>query len=162
MDYDESLLRLQIQLKKRDEKMVINIRAEIFKDVQDEIIVHAAHYERVEDKWMHLANVSASVCNLMSRQKANPIVKMIMKEILKNSNIPSGCPIKKGMYYLKDFMINDDLLPPFLPTGKFMSLVKINRLTAEGIEVPAVKMTSYADMKNNNENAGGMPFKFRK
>jgi hypothetical protein len=156
LDYDESLMRLQIQLKKRDEKMVVNIRGELFKDLNEPLIVHAAHYEKIDDDWL---NATASVCNIMSRQKSHPVLKMILKELLKNSNLPTGCPVKKGLYYLKDFMLNDDLLPPFLPTGRFMSLVKVSRLTEEG-EVPAMKITVYADMKNTNENNGGAPFKF--
>lgn len=143
-------MNLQIQLTKREGKMVVNIRGEVFEDVNDPLIVHVAHYEKVKGEYLHHANASVSACNVMGRFKNHPILKFILSQLMKSSNIPFGCPIKKGVYFIKDFMLNDDLLPPFIPTGSFMSLARITRVV-DGEEVPALKITVYVDIENTNE-----------
>lgn len=142
-------MNLQIQLKKRDGKMVVNIRGEVFEDVTDPIILHVAHYEKVDGEFVHHMNASVSVCNVMGRFKNHPILKFIMSQMMKSSNIPFGCPIKKGVYFVKDFMINDDLMPPFIPTGSFMSMSKIVRMVKDQ-EVPAMRITVFLDIENMN------------
>lgn len=46
---------------------------------------------------------------------------------------------------MKDFSLNEDLLPPFLPIGSFMSKIRVAR-SVEGEELPIVRVTLYADI----------------
>jgi hypothetical protein len=54
---------------------------------------------------------------------------------------------------MKDFSVNDDLLPPFIPTGSFMSKVQVNRLV-NGEELLVVKMTVLIDIDFAKERKG--------
>lgn len=145
MEFDENLVSLEVNMKRADDKTIVNVRAEQFEDIEDPIIVHVSHFERVDNEYQHLVNTSINVCNLMSRVKTHPILRIVLKELLKASNFPTACPIKKGLYYMKDFSLNDDLLPPFLPIGTFMSKVRITRLVDEE-EIPITKITIYVDI----------------
>jgi hypothetical protein len=51
---------------------------------------------------------------------------------------------------MKDFSVNDDLLPPFLPIGNFMCKMRIAR-SIDGEESPMVGMTVYMDIDNAKE-----------
>lgn len=51
---------------------------------------------------------------------------------------------------MKDFSINDDLLPPFLPTGNFMCKIRVTRL-ADGEETTMVGMTMYTNIEIGKE-----------
>lgn len=97
LEYDESLLSLDIQMKRNtnDDKTVVNVRAEQFEDIEDPIIIHVSHFERVNSEYQHLINTSVNVCNVMSRVKSHPIVRLILKELLRSSNFPTNCPVKK-------------------------------------------------------------------
>ena len=52
---------------------------------------------------------------------------------------------------MKDFSLNDDLLPPFLPIGSFMSMVEITRMTKDEEKVPMMKMTIFMDIDDAKE-----------
>jgi len=104
-----------------------------------------SHYEKDKKEYQHLLNTSVNVCNIMSRIKTHPILRIVLKELMKTSNFPTACPIKKGLYYMKDFALNEELLPPFLPEGSFMSKSRITRVI-NGEEVPLLKITVYVDI----------------
>lgn len=95
MEFDENLVNMDVQMKRSGDTTVVNARAEQFEDINDPIIVHVSHYERVDNDYQHLVNTSVNVCNIMSRMKTHPILRIVMKELLKSSNIPTACPIKK-------------------------------------------------------------------
>jgi len=39
LEYDENLMSVDVQMKKRDDKTVINIKSELFEDVEEQLIV---------------------------------------------------------------------------------------------------------------------------
>lgn len=57
---------------------------------------------------------------------------------------------------MKDFSINEDLLPPFLPIGNFMSKLLIAR-SVDGDEDTIVGMTIYMNIDSAKERKN---FKF--
>lgn len=165
LEYDESLLNIDIQLKRSLDKTVVNVRAEQYNDIEDPLVLHVSHYEKVDNDYQHLVNTSMNVCNVLKRVKSHPILKLVMKELLKASNIPMSCPIKKvsfqvilfemnrdklvppsqGIYYMKDFSLNEELLPPFLPIGEFMSHIRFARVVND-VEVLIMKLTVNVDI----------------
>lgn len=150
LEFDESLVNLDVKMKGIDERTVVNVKSEVFDDIDDPIVVHISDYEWINNEFQHLANVSLNVCNVMTRVKAHPILKIVLQELLKASNIPTSCPIKRGPYYMKDFILNEDLLPPFLPLGKFMGRIRVVRMVNED-EVPLVKMNVVIEIDNAKE-----------
>ncbi|CRL08229.1 CLUMA_CG021127, isoform A [Clunio marinus] len=173
LEYDENLFNMEVQMKRADDKTVVNVRAEQFEDIQDPIFIHVAHFEKVNNEYNHLINTSLNACNFMSRAKSHPIVRLVMKELLRSSNFPTSCPIKKarfksyeeililamyylifqGIYYMKDFILNDDLLPPFLPLGNFMSIIRATR-SIDDNEMALVRMIMYVNIDYPKEKKG--------
>lgn len=95
MVFDENLLNLEVKIKDVDGKSVINVKAELFQDVYDPIVLDLSTFEKMNGQYEHLVNSSVSVCTILTRFKNHPIFKIILKEILKSSNVPTSCPIKK-------------------------------------------------------------------
>lgn len=147
LEYDENLVSLDVKMKRVDDKTLVNVRSELYSDIDDPIVVHVSHFEMNGNEYEHLLNTSVNICNVMTRVKSHPILKIILTELLKASNFPTSCPIKQDVYYMKDFSVNDDLLPPFLPLGKFMSRVRVVRIVDEA-EVPLLKINILVDIDN--------------
>lgn len=95
LQYDEKLLKLDVTTKRSDTKTIVNIRGEIFNDISDSILARFACFEKVDGKLTHLVNGTSSICNVMSRFMSHPILKYVVEELMKSSNIPTACPIKK-------------------------------------------------------------------
>lgn len=146
LEYDENLMNIDLQMKKHDDKTVVNVKSELYENIDEEMIAHVSHYEKVKNDYEHLVNTSINICNILSRVKTHPILRIIIKELTKTSNFPSSCPVKKGIYHMKDFTLNDEFLPPFLPEGKFMSNVQLNRLD-DGEEISVLRMTIFIEIE---------------
>ncbi|KAG5667287.1 hypothetical protein PVAND_015273 [Polypedilum vanderplanki] len=147
LEFDENIMNVEIAMKRRDDRTVVNMRGELFEDINDPIYLHVSHFEKDSDgEYKHLVNASINACNMLSRTKAHPILKIILKELLRASNIPTACPVKKGLYYMKDFTINEDILPPFLPIGNFMSVVRVTRLIDDDEEMNLYQMKLFIDI----------------
>jgi Protein of unknown function (DUF1091) len=95
LEFDEKLINLDISMKRVEDKTVVNLRGEIHQDITDPIIFKVSQYEKVGAEYQHFVNSSVSACNVLGRFKAHPIMKIVLKELLKSSSIPTACPIKK-------------------------------------------------------------------
>lgn len=78
-----------------DTRFVLNAKGEVFDDINEGLRSRFASYEKVDNEYQHLVNGTASLCNVMGRYKSHPIMKYVMEELMKSSNIPTACPVKK-------------------------------------------------------------------
>lgn len=58
------------------------------------------------------------------KESDHPLVALVYQEMLRYGNLTTACPVKKGLYYLHNFMIMESDLPTVLPKGRFK--VEIN------------------------------------
>ncbi|KAL7015982.1 hypothetical protein ACKWTF_016755 [Chironomus riparius] len=129
LEFDENIINVDISMKRKNEQTVVNVRSELLENIEDELYAQFSTYEKDSDGvYKHLVNATLNACNILARVKSHPILRLIIKELLKSSNFPMACPIKRGLYYMKDFVLNEDMLPPFIPLGSFMSIIRIIRM----------------------------------
>lgn len=91
---------MQVNMKRSDDKTIVNLNLELLEDIKDQIIFKVSQYEKVDGQYQHFVNSSISACNVLGRFKAHPIMKLVVKELLKSSSIPTHCPIKKVSFQL--------------------------------------------------------------
>jgi hypothetical protein len=51
---------------------------------------------------------------------------------------------------LKDFSVNEDLMPPFIPVGNFMSKIRIGRVM-DGAEKTVASFTLFLDISGSKD-----------
>lgn len=88
-------MKLDVSTKRSDTKTTVNVNGDIFNDISDPILVRFASYEKVDGKLVHFVNGTGSVCNILNRFMSHPVLKYVLEELMKASNIPMACPIKK-------------------------------------------------------------------
>ena len=90
---------------------VVTFKGELIEDINDPI--------RAEIRFLRMEgsvfvpvfiNMTIDVCDLMLQTGKHPMVSMVMKEMLKENQFPTGCPMKKGQYSLNNFSPNIGLL----------------------------------------------------
>lgn len=102
INFDDKFVKLEISLRKLDAKFVLNGKAEVFDDINDGLRSRFASFEKVDNEYQHLVNGTASLCNVMGRYRSHPIMKYVMEELMKSSNIPTACPVKKVRCIFED------------------------------------------------------------
>jgi hypothetical protein len=107
LQFDKDVATIDIKTHQNNGQTTLNINVDLKSDINDPIIVEASHFEKVNNEYQPLMNASVYACNILSRFKNNPLMKIVLNEFLKSSNMPTQCPFKKGKYYLKDFTLNE-------------------------------------------------------
>ncbi|XP_075167773.1 uncharacterized protein LOC142239918 [Haematobia irritans] len=65
-------------------------------------------------------DVKLNICNFLSTSMSIPLMKAIMQETRKTSNLPYECPLKAGhLYSLSNFSVSTKILPTYTPCLKF-------------------------------------------
>ncbi|KNC23870.1 hypothetical protein FF38_05590 [Lucilia cuprina] len=66
--------------------------------------------------------MNIDICEALSAAHKHFLLKMISLEILRTSNLPLECPLKRNVYYfIRNFTINDYYIPPYVPELEFSS-----------------------------------------
>lgn len=53
-------------------------------------------FEKEKGHYHSISNNSVSLCRILEKATANPMVKMLLAELAKYSNLPTACPLKKA------------------------------------------------------------------
>ncbi|XP_075167774.1 uncharacterized protein LOC142239919 [Haematobia irritans] len=71
-------------------------------------------------KAVKFLDLKLNICNFLSTSTSIPIIKTIMKEIRKTSNMPYECPMKVNyLYSLSNFSFSSKILPIYTQYIKF-------------------------------------------
>uniref|UniRef100_A0A1I8QDX8 Uncharacterized protein n=1 Tax=Stomoxys calcitrans TaxID=35570 RepID=A0A1I8QDX8_STOCA len=64
--------------------------------------------------------LKTKLCDLLKGIRTVPIVKNVIKDVLKNSNFPTSCPICANvMYNMSNMVVTSEILPEFVPSAGF-------------------------------------------
>ncbi|CAO1362476.1 unnamed protein product [Diamesa tonsa] len=149
LEFDDTVVKMDLVMKKKDGKSVINFNADLLEEIKDNIHVHLEIYEKEKGHYHSITNNSISLCRALDKTTSIPLVKILLAEILKYSNFPTACPMKKNKYYLKDFVLNEDLVPPFVlpPEGDYKTKIQLDRDVDGGHKMMA-KVTIFTKIEH--------------
>ncbi|XP_059220952.1 uncharacterized protein LOC131995820 [Stomoxys calcitrans] len=68
---------------------------------------------RQRDDYNQIMSYEFNVCDAMT-QATQPLLKTWIDNVAKYGNLPSSCPFKEGIYYVRNFKFDRNSLPQFL------------------------------------------------
>uniref|UniRef100_A0A4Y0BKP7 Uncharacterized protein n=1 Tax=Anopheles funestus TaxID=62324 RepID=A0A4Y0BKP7_ANOFN len=66
-----------------------------------------------------LYNNTLSVCEFFEQPFRHRILQIVQQEVMRNSNMPTKCPVRAGTYYIRNATFARARIPSFLPTSYF-------------------------------------------
>ncbi|XP_075163195.1 uncharacterized protein LOC142235823 [Haematobia irritans] len=83
----------------------------------------------------------SEICRILEEGSKNIFISIFMKEFLRKSNLPQKCPIRKNVeYYVKNYTVDENSYPPYLPTGEYHFNLKVK---PNNIGTMSVSMRAY-------------------
>lgn len=86
---DNINVRISIQFNTYFECIILNCMLFIIK-------VNVALFEKENGHYLSITNTSLSLCRVLEKTTSNPIVKLVLAELMKFSNLPTSCPMLKA------------------------------------------------------------------
>ncbi|XP_075163191.1 uncharacterized protein LOC142235818 [Haematobia irritans] len=84
------------------------------------LMVHAKSGRRIV-----IFQIKSEACYILAQGTKNVFISVFVKEILRNSNFPKKCPLSKNkLYYVKNYTIDDESYPPYLPETQWQFDIK--------------------------------------
>lgn len=119
---------------------------------------------------VEVINKTVNFCKLLTTKSIAPVIRLSMNEFAKYGVLFKQCPIKKvkislqwirllifilwqGHYYLSNFKMDEELLPPYLPETGFLAMMRVfaNR-TGEDINIWDIKLNGRIDKSKGFDN----------
>uniref|UniRef100_A0A182N307 Uncharacterized protein n=1 Tax=Anopheles dirus TaxID=7168 RepID=A0A182N307_9DIPT len=66
-----------------------------------------------------LFNSTMSLCNFLENPSSNRLLQIIQGEVMHTSNLPNKCPLRAGIYNIRNASFAKARIPGFLPTSHF-------------------------------------------
>ncbi|XP_061388175.1 uncharacterized protein LOC133323234 [Musca vetustissima] len=131
----------------------INGSFSLAEDVQEFEISNRILSRRRNGKQWQMYNITINGCAMLDNSlgKSNPIFDIVMKEIRKCViNLPKRCPLKKGtVISILNLHYNEDMFPPYLPSGTFDSVYMLTTRNTVGLKILT---TSYIEARNSEKH----------
>jgi hypothetical protein len=54
-----------------------------------------------------------------------PLISKLFEELLKYGNIAAPCPIKPGLYFIKNYAVQRTAMLSFFPAGVYTSVIRL-------------------------------------
>lgn len=68
---------------------------------------------------------SVHFCKFLKTRSTDPILKIIYDDIVKYGNLMKSCPVKKGIFYIHDYRIDEEMLPSYVPEANFRVILEL-------------------------------------
>ncbi|EDV97193.1 GH14811 [Drosophila grimshawi] len=102
------------------DQMASNMSLNIIKDLTDNVWLKLGVSQReAKNVYRSMFAYDVNLCSFSYFGKPVNLIQRWMHNILKYSNIPDSCPIKKGNYYWINLRADKDSIPSFITTGHF-------------------------------------------
>lgn len=138
------MIHMEVTLKNGTKGLpVVDVEAELFKDINDPVFV-----SYIVSEWAtgsQITNASANsqmsdvisrkgmkgeyttmiksgqinLCDFLKKPDRDPFLKVLMETLSKYGKMINHCPVKRGHFYLKDFIMDSNNLPAFTPLGDY-------------------------------------------
>ncbi|XP_075229008.1 uncharacterized protein LOC142328824 isoform X2 [Lycorma delicatula] len=106
-------------------------------------------------RWNILTDVSMDACELIEK-----FAKRLITDIYESANEEYTCPIKKGTYYIKDYILDFGKITniPVLPYGDYRAkktheIKKLNKIEGELKKLDLLLSNDVANIRNQIESA---------
>ncbi|XP_017042212.1 uncharacterized protein LOC108088771 [Drosophila ficusphila] len=94
----------------------LNFRRNITADVWLRAII-GQRVAKTGDSFRDVFTYNVNLCHVMGRVKGNGLINYWLNNILRESNMPRNCPIKRGNYHLRNVRSEMEGVPRFIRSG---------------------------------------------
>ncbi|XP_058982102.1 uncharacterized protein LOC131804003 [Musca domestica] len=109
-------------------RFIVNETLEFSQDMGEKIQLRFVVLYKIPiaSKELPFLNVSMGLCELLESKMSSVLMRSVVDELRKSSNLPYACPMKKNyIYKLENFTLTESLLPPYIPIVNFKFSVEM-------------------------------------
>ncbi|XP_067645143.1 uncharacterized protein [Eurosta solidaginis] len=97
----------------------LTIVTQVNEDLDDVHFTYAVALETNVGNYTTLVNRTVNWCKFLKQRSIDPVLRVIYEDIQKHGNLFKNCPMKKGIYMVREYQVDEEMLPNHLPEANF-------------------------------------------
>lgn len=123
--YNTDLVDVKIQIKNNTDDTCLAVVFQLNEELDDVYLKYAISLELEEANYTTVVNRSVNFCKFLKQHSMDPLLRIIYEDVLKQDNFIKRCPITKGSYTLREYHIDEEILPSYVPEASFLAEIKL-------------------------------------
>ncbi|XP_017042210.1 uncharacterized protein LOC108088768 [Drosophila ficusphila] len=124
---NDKIVDLKVDMKSESGENRLSMDIRTLEDVEEVQLAVDVGLETDKGNYSTLINRTVNFCQLMKQRNSDPLMRLIYEDLLKHGNLFKECPIRSGTYSLKNYKVDEEMLPSFLPEAKFRFGLQISK-----------------------------------
>lgn len=104
----------------------VNTHINVLNPIDDILLKFDIQMEATEGNFTSVLSRSVHFCKFLKSHSIDPVLKVIYEDIIKYGNLMKTCPIKKGIFYVHDYRIDEEMLPSYVPEANFQIIIELS------------------------------------
>ena len=131
-EFNDKLLDVKFQIQptnaNNNNETTINIQLKVLEDIDDISLEYALGIEGNQaNNYTIVLNRKVHFCKFLMQRSIDNALRAIYEDILKRGTFIKMCPLKRGTYTLREYRIDEELLPQYVPEANFYVDIKLEK-----------------------------------
>lgn len=127
---DKDFAEVKAEILNTTGETVINVHINVIKDLDDLQLNVNLLMEETTDNFVSLLNRTVNFCKFLKTKSIDPVLRIIYDDLSRHGYFFKECPIKKGIYYIHDYRLDEEMLPSYIPEARFIFSLELWKKTA--------------------------------
>ncbi|XP_023300179.2 uncharacterized protein LOC111682452 [Lucilia cuprina] len=134
-EFNDKLLDIKFQIQNSSNtESSVNVQLNVLEDIDDISLTYALGIEGNQaNNYTVLLNRKVHFCKFLMQRTLDNTLRTIYEDILKRGTFIKMCPLKKGSYTLREYRIDEELLPQYVPEANFYVDMKLEKANGDMI-----------------------------
>ncbi|XP_039963034.1 uncharacterized protein LOC120776443 [Bactrocera tryoni] len=131
--YNSNVIDAKLQIHNSSSETYLSVVLQVNEELDDVYLKYAIALDLDEGNYTVLANRTVNFCKFLKQRSMDSVLRIIYEDILKEGNFIKKCPITKGLYTLREYRIDEEMLPSYVPEASFFAAMKISKANGQSV-----------------------------
>ncbi|XP_017954933.2 uncharacterized protein LOC108650329 [Drosophila navojoa] len=127
-DYEVNakLVDVKIELQ-NSSKSALTVVVNTLETINDVDVTGSVFLETEPGNYTSLISRTVDLCKMLKDRNVDPLSRSIYQDMQRYGKLFKECPIQRGTYTLQDYVVDEELLPSFLPEANFKFSLRLSK-----------------------------------
>lgn len=127
-DYEANAKLVDVKMElQNSSKSAITVVVNILETINDVDVTGSVFLETEPGNYTSLISRTVNLCKMLKDRNADPLTRSFYQDMQRYGKLFKECPIQKGTYTLQDYVVDEELLPSFLPETNFKLNLRLSK-----------------------------------
>ncbi|KAL5290826.1 hypothetical protein ACFFRR_010298 [Megaselia abdita] len=147
---NKDFVDLKMEIQNNTGDTALNAHINVLNSIDDIILKFEVLMEATEGNFTSVLKRNVHFCKFLKSHSIDPVLRIIYEDIIKYGNLMKTCPIKKGIFYLHDYRIDEEMLPSYVPEANFNIVIEL--YFPNEVKLATVKIHGFVDKSKGFNN----------